>query len=187
VWRANDWITGDDIIDPGDESRYLHARPGDHWMCPFECGGCSFYRLALRWRDPVKDNVIMCFIRRAILGKRSMGAVKANLRLFLEQAELGRISGFLMFDRPGPFLDHYDEGLRPAIGALAKSLLGHELAYYIIQSVSCRAEEAVRSTSREETVSHIPEPDGFRMVYLIYQRIRASSRSTSEKGHGHYN
>jgi hypothetical protein len=47
--------------------------------------------------------------------------VRANLRSFLEQVELGESCSFQMFDPPGPFGSDYDPGMRAAVGVLHKS------------------------------------------------------------------
>ena len=64
-----DPVTGHEVIDEGDERRFLEARLGDALFCPFECEECAFLRLT--HYSPNKDNPAdkwLCdMIRRANL------------------------------------------------------------------------------------------------------------------------
>jgi hypothetical protein len=117
---------GNDLTAPGEELDYLSARPGDHLFCPFECDGCSFYRLKQRLPDPKSriDSLLQIYLRRANLDafwSRRPGTVEGMRRLFFAQAEVGDLFGFEMFDRIGPFPHDYDSGIRSAIGTLWQS------------------------------------------------------------------
>ena len=131
VWRAVDPQTGEELVDEGDERRYLEARPGDTLFCPFECDDCSFRRVTGRWPegnphlpDP-KERFLLDLIRRANLDafwSREPGTIADLLRLFKEQAQLGVDLGYPAFGSPGPMPQGYDGGMRVAIGVLYKSL-----------------------------------------------------------------
>jgi hypothetical protein len=126
VWRAKDPVTGEEIIEEGDQRRYVEARLGDSLICPFECDDCVFYRLHHRWPtwEAPNDKYIGAFIRRANLDMfwaREPSTVSQNFREFLEQAKVGQDFNYLAFEPMGPFPRTYDSGMRAAIGVLMKT------------------------------------------------------------------
>jgi len=36
---------GNPLVNAGEEKHFMEARPGDHLFCPFQCKGCTFYKL----------------------------------------------------------------------------------------------------------------------------------------------
>jgi hypothetical protein len=53
---------GEEIRDPGEESRFLEARAGDHLMTPFQCGTCHFRNVM--GRNPVLTTRILNLLCR---------------------------------------------------------------------------------------------------------------------------
>ena len=125
VWRARDPVTGNEIIDEGDERRHKEARLGDSLICPFECDDCAFFRLFHwwpNWQTP-DQKYIGAFIRQANLDMfwaREPSTVGQSFREFREQAIGGQELGYVVFEPMGPFGRCYDPGMRAAIGVLMK-------------------------------------------------------------------
>ena len=125
MWRARDPVTGNEIIDEGDERRHKEARLGDSLICPFECDDCAFFRLFHWWPDwqTPDQKYIGAFIRQANLDMfwaREPSTVGQNFREFREQAIGGQEMGYIVFEPMGPFGPCYDPGMRAAIGVLMK-------------------------------------------------------------------
>jgi hypothetical protein len=94
VWRKRDPVTGLEVVDEGDERRYLEARPGDALIYPFECNACVFFRLKRVWPDWTDPGTkfLGAHIQRVNLDVfwcRQPGTVWQNLREFKEQAIQG--------------------------------------------------------------------------------------------------
>lgn len=127
VWRRRDPVTGQEVVDEGDERRYQEARPGDAMICPFECDACAFQRLEgcrPSWKAPHEKH-LGAFLRQANLDafwSREPSTVMQNMREFRKQANIGKKYGFVAFDPIGPFPPYYDSGMRGAIGVLMKSV-----------------------------------------------------------------
>ena len=61
---------GEEMINPGDEKRFMEARAGDHLVTPFQCEVCHFRNIM--GRDPMidineGDRELMADFRRALL------------------------------------------------------------------------------------------------------------------------
>ena len=76
---------GEEIVNPGDEKRFMEARAGDHLVTQFQCEVCHFRNIM--GRDPMVDisdgdGELMSDFRRALLDafwSREPTTVRANL------------------------------------------------------------------------------------------------------------
>ena len=79
--NEDDGLIDDEDIEE-EASRFLHARDGDHLMCPFQCDLCHFRNIQKRDPGPdPRDAYAMMAIRRAILDSfwsRESSTVLAN-------------------------------------------------------------------------------------------------------------
>jgi hypothetical protein len=126
VWRKRDPVTGEKIVDQGDEMQYCEARPGDTLIAPFECDNCSFFRIEYRWPtlETIEERTLGAYIRQVNLDmfwSRAKGTVLQNLREFRSQAQIGQDFGFAAFEPRGPFPRTYDGEMRAAIAVLMKA------------------------------------------------------------------
>jgi hypothetical protein len=121
VYHGND---PDSVPSPSEEKNYLHARPANSILCPFECDESSLYRLTgcpSQIDNKIHQYLLDC-IRRAILDafwSRSLDTLKGLRRMFKDEIQIGNSLGFKIFPTPmGPFPTHYDGGIRAAIGTI---------------------------------------------------------------------
>jgi hypothetical protein len=114
------------MLAPAEERDFLDGRAGDPLFSPFECDGCSFFKLkgqAPRVGNHA-DDLLQSYIRRANLDafwSRRPSTVKGLVRLFKEQTEVGDLLGFDMFTPMGPFRREYNTGIGAAVGLLSRA------------------------------------------------------------------
>ncbi|KAL7565747.1 hypothetical protein ACA910_010187 [Epithemia clementina (nom. ined.)] len=109
---------------------FTSARPGNHFMTPFQCEVCQFR--IIYGREPVQSSTpdgwaLACMVRANIdaFWSRRPSTVKANLqevnRIMGQANQLGIMSPMFGFDR-GPFPLRDTMGMVPAILLLQRSL-----------------------------------------------------------------
>jgi hypothetical protein len=122
---------GYSLVFDKDKDRFLTARNGDHFMCPFQCDLCHFRNIFKRDPDQVKvkkDGSALRCIRRANLDAfwaRESSTVIGNGREVRKIAEKGELLGFPMktvFPALGPFPVEDNQGMSMACCILMRSL-----------------------------------------------------------------
>ena len=105
------WIRTAKALLTRDAGRFLKARPGNHFMCQFQCDLCHFW--SIQRRDlvvgNVKDSLSLRCIRRANLDAmwgREPTTVGGNLREVKKRLEKGNVLGYApesLLVSAGPF------------------------------------------------------------------------------------
>ena len=119
---------GEEIKRDDEDSRFRHARDGDHYMVPFQCELCHFRNI--QRREPIasqeQDVLLLDFIRRANLDAfwaRESGTVSANLssvkRIHKSKDKFGMQD---LFPLMGPFPLEDTFGMGAAVAVLDRSL-----------------------------------------------------------------
>jgi hypothetical protein len=116
------------ILDPGEETRFVEARAGDHLMTPFQCDTCHFRNFM--GRSPVMTNLldkeIFGFIRQANLDSfwcRAKSTVAANMREGVHMEKTVDRLGMPPVTPPmGPYPSTDSVGMKMAIAVLDRSL-----------------------------------------------------------------
>jgi len=109
---------------PGDESRHMQARAGDHLVTPFQCDLCIFRNL--KGRNPLpQDRVLMACIRQvnldALWGRES-GTVHATRRSVFQTIQMWNQVGLEpTFPSLGPYPVGDPLGYSVAIAMIVKS------------------------------------------------------------------
>jgi hypothetical protein len=116
---------GIDQTQPGDEKRFMEARPGDHLMTPFQCDLCHFRNMM--GRNPVltlwSDREILEYVRRANLDafwSREVSTIAKNLSAArkMERKVADRLGLPSITPPMGPFPLKDEGGMAPAIAVL---------------------------------------------------------------------
>lgn len=121
----------------GDKFRFIRARDGDQFLCPFQCDNCLFYILEHRMPDPLnpKDSILEQCTRRVNLDAmwaREPGTVSDN-RQDLDSGI--KIAMTLGYDPPywpmGPFpkIDSCGYGVTVSMVYKSLSLGRHDKNY----------------------------------------------------------
>ena len=120
---------GEEIKNPGDETRFVEARAGDHLMTQFQCELCHFRNIM--GRNPLVeihdgDRELMADFRRANLDafwSREPTTVRANLSESLRGEKYGERTGMpSVTPEMGPFPLDDTLGMKAAVAVLDRSL-----------------------------------------------------------------
>jgi hypothetical protein len=120
---------GFSVLVERDKGRFLSARNGDHFMCPFQCDLCHFRNI--QKRDPTpdtnrKDALMLRCIRRAnldALWARESSTVVANGREMRKIAlKADMVNMAVPTPELGPFPVNDDQGMAMAVCILMRSL-----------------------------------------------------------------
>ena len=126
--NEDDGLIDDEDIEE-EASRFLHARDGDHLMCPFQCDLCHFRNIQKRDPGPdPRDAYAMMAIRRATLDSfwaRESSTVLANQREQKHDIKASEAYGMSCNRRSQPaepYRVEDDWGMYEAIALLHRSL-----------------------------------------------------------------
>jgi hypothetical protein len=120
---------GEVICNPGDETRFMEARAGDHLMTQFQCETCHFRNIM--GRDPMVelcdgDRELMTDFRRALLDafwSREPPTVRGNLIEAIRGERYGDRTGMpSVTPAMGPFPLEDSSGMKVAVAVLDRSL-----------------------------------------------------------------
>ena len=119
---------GEPVVRGDEDMRFLKARPGDHYMTPFQCERCHF--INVRGREPVskrvEDETLLRYLRRVNLDAfwaRETSTVSKNLAVLKQTFQQADKMGLKrVFPNLGPFPVKDTFGVSLAVLVLAKSL-----------------------------------------------------------------
>jgi hypothetical protein len=120
---------GEEIVNPGDDNRFMEARAGDHLLTQFQCEVCHFRNIM--GRNPMTDisdgdRELLADFRRALLDafwSREPPTVKGNLIEAVRGERYGERTGMpSVTPEMGPFPLEDTSGMKVAVAVLDRSL-----------------------------------------------------------------
>jgi hypothetical protein len=146
---------GELIKNPGDETRFMEARAGDHLMTQFQCETCHFRNIM--GRDPLTDisagdRELMGDLRRALLDafwSREPPTVKGNLIEAVRGERYGDRTGMpSVTPEMGPFPLEDTSGMKAALAVLDRSLDKGKHAEFVQWDTFRKARSVVTNISQ---------------------------------------